>query len=340
MDIKTIHCFLVHPAKKEEVQPEIGGTEVRKSGKLLSMLDGIFQKSDTDCRIDIAFNHNSEGEQQNDCRDLLISYVKRRSLNNGRKIATRLQKVTTQTSGLGLLFLMFGDDKTRWRFVISRFPADQGILVEERKDSLTVEFLEKVFMKSATAYKAALYAAKTGSFDFWRGKAIDKQINYPGDHLARYWISDFLASSLSTTSAAGTKRLAQGLRTAIRESGDVQLKTEITSAVSLAHSVAGKTLSITDFCARFGLSTEVTAAVRRAINHENLMRESFQFDLDEFKKHIAFRSLELDNGAILTAEVSKFETVFRKERIPGPDDEVRYSTQGHVVDERLRKTRN
>src|SRR5262245_51986031 len=111
---------------------------------------GIFDRSDVECDTEISFNHNAQGIQQNDSMDLLLSYVGSRTLANSRKIAARLQTMTTHKSGLGLLFLMYRNDGSDSKLVLSRFPADQGILAEESKDQLKVEFLEKVFMKSAT----------------------------------------------------------------------------------------------------------------------------------------------------------------------------------------------
>lgn len=339
MELKTVHCFLVHPAKREETQPVIGGTAVPKHGKLYSMLKGLFDNAEKDCRTDISFNHSAEGKQQNDCRDLLLEYIRSHKVDDGRKIALRLQAVTTLKSGLGLLFLMLGHDGNRSKVVLSRFPADHGILAEERKNSLTVEFIEKVFMKSATAYKAAVYEAKIAPASFWTGHAIDKQINHPGHEFANYWIRGFLASELRTTAAAGSRRLAVALRTAMRDLTDAESKSEITAAVTLATSIDGQTTSADDFCRRFGLSSSAFDAVRKVIKHDNLMAENFQFDVAEFKRHIAFRSVELNNGGILTAEASKFDDVFRQERLARTQNEVRFTTQGKIVDQRLRKGR-
>lgn len=339
MEIKIIHCFLVHPAKHEDNMPVIGGTSVPKRGKLYTMVKGIFDKAETDCLIDIIFNHNVSGKQQNDCRDLLLSYIKSHNIKNGRNIALRLQGFTTHKSGLGLLFLMLGQNNNRIKLVISRFPADQGILVEEGKDSLSVEFLEKVFMKSATAYKAVTYAGKLTATGFWTGRAVDKQINNPGNQIANYWIRDFLASDLQTTAAAGSKRLAVALRSAMNNLADAEAKTEIAAAVTLADSIAGKTTSAEDFCQHFGLSSNASDAVRKAIKHDNLMFESFQFDVAEFRQYLAFRSVELNNGGILTAESSKFDEVFVQEPLGQSNDEVRFITQGKIVDQRLRKSK-
>lgn len=339
MDLKTIHCFLVQPSKREETQPNIGGASVPKKGSLYTMIKGVFDKAETECRIDISFNHNANGEQQNECRDLFLAYTQTPKLVEGRQIALRLQSVTTHKSGLGLLFLMVGSEGGRHKLVLSRFPADQGILAEQRKNSLSVEFLEKVFMKSATAYKSAVYSGGVTQGDFWKGRAIDKQITLPGDHVANYWIRDFLASDFSTTPAAGTKRLAVALRTAMGELSDVRLKTEIAAAVTLSGGIAGTTTSIASFCAHFGLSPSAVEAVRKAVKHETLMAELFQFDDSEFSRHVSFRSVELDNGGILTAEAARFDQVFRSETVNQETEAMRFITQGRIVNQKLRKAK-
>ena len=64
-----------------------------------------------------------------------------------------------------------------------------------------------------------------------------------------------------------------------------------------------------------------------------LAKEIFSFDADEFKAIVAFKSVELDNGATLTAESDRFDTVFHKEQIK---DQTEYVTRGRVVNEKLK----
>jgi hypothetical protein len=337
MELQTIHCFLVHPAKHDAESPSIGGASVPKRGKLFTMLKKVFDDAEGECQTDISFNQNAGGKQQNDTRDLLLAYIKSQHVDDGRNIALRLQGVTNLKSGLGLLFLMVGQSDGEAKLVISRFPADQGILAEEQKDRLTVEFLEKVFMKSATSYKSAVYVGKLADGDFWTGRAIDKQINY--QQLANYWIGGFLASDLRTTGATGSRRLAMALRDAMQSVADPAAKVEIAAAVTLSGSVTGQTMSAADFCKRFGLSSIATDAVIKGIKHESLMAEHFQFDLDEFKQHISFRTVELNNGGVLTADASKFDDVFTQEIVENEKNEVRFTTQGQIIDQRLRKAK-
>src|SRR5262245_6614286 len=342
VELQRIHCFLVHAAKREPTQPAISGTVVPHRGQVFEMLKNIFDTAETQTCTDISFDHDTQGTARNPCRDLLLAYARTHHVDDGRQIALRLQGVTSTGSGMGLLFLMLGGEGASTRLVLSRFPAHQGILAQESKESLAVEFLDKVFMRSTTAYKAAVFAGRGDLGTVWAGKAIDKQVNHPGEQVARYWIKDFLASSLRTTPAAGTKRLAVALRSAVQGLRDAQVKSEITAAVTLSAGVTGKTLNAQEFCERYGLSESATAAVKAAMRDERLMQERFQFDADEFRRHVAFRSIELSNGGILTAEASRFDEIFKQEHPALPehrDDEVVITTQGRVVNERLRKAK-
>ena len=158
------HSFLVHPskaeAKAESAQPNIGGVEVTpQAGKLFGMLSRVFDRAHDECTIEIAFRPDSNGQQLNNVCTLLKTYLKHPNLRTARKVAERLQAVTTHRSGLGLLFLLAGSDSNGSRLIVARFPADEGIVATEKSKTLSLEFLERVFMKSAYSYKAALYRA-------------------------------------------------------------------------------------------------------------------------------------------------------------------------------------
>lgn len=175
--VKHIHTYLVHPGKGSPAAPQIGGAPVRLEGKLFGLFNDIYSKLDNECDIDISFNQSADGTQQNPCRNLIVEYLGGPTLVRGRRIAERLEKVTTHRSGLGLLFLIAGKEGQDHKIVISRFAADSAILAEEDQQTLNVEFLERVFMKSATAYKAAAYQDSSLASGFWMGRAVDKQIN-------------------------------------------------------------------------------------------------------------------------------------------------------------------
>ena len=102
--------------------------------------------------------------------------------------------------------------------------------------------------------------------------------------------------------ARGCRRLPRDVyKRQMQNLSETEAKSEIAAAVTLITGIDGKTTSVEAFCDHFGLSSKAIDAVRKAIKHDNLMSENFQFDAVEFKRHIAFRSVELSNGGILTA---------------------------------------
>jgi hypothetical protein len=339
MAVEQIHTYLVHPGKGSDDAPQIGGTSVALDGKLFRLLSDVYSKSDIECDIEISFNHDADGAQKNPCRDLILEYLRGPTLVRGRRIAERLERATTHRSGLGLLFPIAGKESRNHKIVVSRFPADSAILAEEDQQALTVQFLERVFMKSATAYKAAAYEDSSLASGFWTGRAVDKQINNREVQLSNYWIVDFLESDFRTTSAAGTRRLAVALRNAAKKSDDVSVKSEIVAAATLAGGLKGRRLSITDFGNHFGLSDTAKQLIAEEIRSPEILTERFQFDAAEFATQAAYRSVELDSGAMLTAQSGEFDKVFEREVLDESAQRVRYSTEGKVVSQKLAKTK-
>lgn len=334
--VRHVHTYLVHIGKGKAEPPKIGGALVALKGKLFDLLNAIYAKSDDECDIDITFSLTSDGKQQNPFRDMMLEYLREPTLSSGRVIAERLEGMTDNRSGLGLLFLISGSEGKERKLVISRFPTDSAILADENQTALTVEFLERVFMKSKYSYKAVSYRGQSLKGDFWSGRAIDKQSNASGAELSNYWIAEFLASEFSITPAAGTRRLAVALREAARKA-DIEVKTELAAATTLASRLRGQRLSIDEFEERFGLSPEARTALRGELKNSKVAQERFQFDQEEFNSVIRYRSVELSNGGIMVAPAGDFDNVFKKEVVNKEKKRVRYSTEGTVVDTRLKK---
>jgi hypothetical protein len=303
------------------------------------MLRGVFARAREECDIEIVFRPDDEGRQRNACRDLVVAYAETPGIPTGRLVAARLQAVSTHRSGLGLLFLLKGTEARRHQLVISRFPADQGVIAEERAQALSVEFVERVFMKSAKAYKSALYVSDSFERGFWEGRAVDRQISGPRE-LSDYWIREFLMSELRTTGPAGTKRLAVALRDAIRSTPELGVRQELIAAASLLRGQDGRRRSTRQLVDQLGLSDNAGRALEHEFPRADLMDEVFQFDREEFERHAPYRAVELDNGGVMIAEDSRFPDVFRREEVGEPDERrVRYITEGRVVSEQLRKAK-
>lgn len=331
--IKTIYSFLTHPRKGKSDEMIVSGTAIPPDeGKLCMMLSTMFNNAHKECSIPIMFSPENS-VKVNGVRDELMTLIDAPSLEAAKAIAIRLQKATTGSSGMGLMFISIGDDGTAQRLVVSRFPADEGVVAERDTESLTVEFVDQVFLKSSHAYKAVTYLREGKADDMWKGHAIDKQMNNGSKAVADYWIVDFLKSDLLSTPAGGTRRLAQALRAVLTATDDPQIKTEITAAVQLAGNIPNKALTIAEFGDEFHFSTKTKDAIAAKVNPARLVNEKFKFDSGEFSKHLAYKQVELSNGAVLTAPADKFDACFARAQA---DEGITFSTTGQVVDERLR----
>jgi len=306
---------------------------------MFRLMRDIYENSDAECKIAISFNLGTDGKKFNNCREMVLRYIQNPSLDTGRNLAEKLSSVTTQRSKLGLLFLILGSEKEFKKIILSRFPTNSAILAEEDKITLNVAFLERVFLRSATSYKAVVYQHTSLSSGFWEGNAVDKQITNSETGTSNYWIKDFLESDFRTTGPAGTRRLAVALRQAAKKSSNLQVKKEIAAAVTLANSLNGQNLTPREFVNRFAFSQPSKDAIIREVKSPHTMDERFVFDAQEFSNQVPYRSIELDSGAILTAQASEFDNIFSREPVSPERDQFRYSTTGIVISEKLEKTK-
>ena len=329
-----IHAFLVHPGKNVDVQPEPKGKELIGSGKLFDLLGNIFHALKNSGGFEVSFRPADDGSQQNDCRDLMIAVESDPNIANARALAARLQSVTDNRSGTGLLFVMNGQHGVRKRTVLSRFPANEAIRAEIDEAGLAVELLEQVFIRQLSAYKAVLLEDADPNNEYWNGIAIDRQAGGAAENISGYWLEDFLTAEFSDTPKAGTQRLAEALKKAAKLTTNLDIKDEIASAVSLAPSaLKGKVTSVDEFCNHFGLSQGAQNTVRAQLKKTSLATKSFKFDASEFRRRIPYRAVELKNGAVLKAPSAEFDKVFDVEDIG--DGAVRYSTSGQVTDQKM-----
>lgn len=305
---------------------------------MFRLLREIYEKAESECTIGISFSPAANGAQINPCRSLLVTHAGTPTIDSGRSLAARLASVTTKRSGLGLLFLICGREGLEHKVVISRFRANNGVLVDETPDAFSVEFIDRVFMKNAHSYKAVLYKHTSLAAGFWSGFAVDKQIASRDMETSNYWVKEFLDSDFMTTPAMGTRRLALALRDASQKSGDLEVRKQITAAATLAHGINGLPMTTHEFCERFGFSDSTREAIVREFSRSELANDSFEFSAVEFAAQLPYRTIELDSGAMLTANSASFDNVFERQIVDPKTEKVRFSATGKIVVEKLEKS--
>ncbi|NPV40842.1 MAG: hypothetical protein HPY72_05800 [Anaerolineae bacterium] len=336
MAIEKVISFLVYPGKNvKKVNPPMG-VEIELNGSLFNLLNEVYEKSDSECNIPIRFLSQDEKNQFNEMRLLIINFLKNRDSTNGEKIASRLSDFTNQIPGLALLFLIYGNENNYQKFVISRFPADQGILAETSNGGLSVQYIEKIFMKNLKSYKAALYIGRSFDADFWKGNIVDKQLKNRINDVALYWIKDFLLSDFETTSSAGSMRIGIALREVSKNTKDFQIKQELISAAVLLKGYSGQMISLQSVAEDMHFSENTKDELIKHLKNPQLFNDSFDFDYLEFLKHAPLTRIELDNGGIMMAPSDRFNDCFPRETISSDDALYRFSTEGRIVNEMIR----
>jgi len=211
---------------------------------------------------------------------------------------------------------------------------------QRKKAGLSVEFLERIFMKNAKSYKAALYSGSSFSKDFWRGQAADKQVNSGESVIADYWIREFLQSDFLTPGEAGTRRFAMAVRETMNRSTEPNVKQDIVAMHNFMAQMPGQAgVSAKGLLDRFHVPEETQAQIKDRFAKAKSFEETFTFVPDEFVKFVSMRTIELDNGALLTAPTDRFDQVFSREPISGTVNVFSFSTRGRIVDQRFRKAK-
>lgn len=342
MAVTGLFAFLVHPNKKLNDATKPRGKAVPLSGDLYKFMFDIFERSQRECNIDIALSPSSDGRQANEFRDLALAFGQNGTIEDATVLAHRLGLQTTRRSGLGLLFLLRYQDNQKTQILLSRFPTERAIMAEEGDGTLTVDYLEQVFLKNAHAYKAALFEARSfGRSELWEGRVVDKQINTILGDASRYWVYDFLAADFRTTPIAGTRRLARAILDASKATGvDFEAKQELHHAAGLAKNLGGQNISIFDFSERMGLSESTRELLKSKVD-EATFHEKFIFNTDEYGRKISFRAVELSTGALVTAPSGEFQNLIKLESIETDGDRelVRISTEGILLADKLTRAK-
>ena len=166
---EVILSYLTTPGKNKDDSDPVQGTKIPAGTALFKMLEQVFERSESECRVPVRFVSES-GTQSNQVRTEIMNTVNSKSVAAGMALGERLRDATTAKSGLGLLFVMVGSNlQGSPKAVLSRFPAEEGVLAETVPSGLRVEFVEKIFMKGSKTYKAATYSGNTQASGFWDG---------------------------------------------------------------------------------------------------------------------------------------------------------------------------
>jgi len=332
--LTSIFAFLVKPQKAEGKNSPLKCQSIPLNGELFEKLEAIFEDPDDECNVPTVFKIPQSGVQANSKRDLFTNHISTPSQSTARQIASALELCTTKRSGLGLVFIMNGNVSGTSRFAIARFPADEGIMAEEKAGQLSVQFVQQVFLKNSNSFKAVIYEGLNATNKVWKGRAVDKQLSHSDFDVSQYWMRDFLESDLLTNSAVGSKRFANAIKDAANSANMPSIQAQLISASALLGQFENKVMSPREILTAMNLSQPAIDSVLDKMANQFVMNEKFRFSSTAFQSVVKYKVLQLDNGGVLVAPFQEFDSIFKE--ISSDGGGQTYQTKGRKVVQRLR----
>jgi hypothetical protein len=325
MSFSKTYGILINPKQEGKLPLQ----DLSFKDKLFSLLQRISDSFEISNKIPIMFQSTNK---QNSTRNLMIGFLNddAEAIQN---IFQTLSQCTPISSGRALCFIFIYKINCKSRLCIIRMPVTtDAASAKIVSGNLDIDIAEDIYVKSEKSYKAVVYEYIDQNKFTWEGFVIDKQFSSKEDETASYWIKKFLLSDLSLTGTAGTRQIAIALKTALKETKDNLTKIQLASFATFLFNYVGKIVEIKKLYNAFGLSPQIQAQLKYA--NPAILNTSFELKGDVLEKEISFKSVYLDNGAIISAESKSFDKCFEIELLEG--QRSKFTTVGTVNDVKYR----
>lgn len=335
--ISKVFCYLSPVGKGIEPFPsnEIRSFEIVSSDQMWTKLEDVIKHIDKTCEIDMKFISDGS-KQKNETRDEIINLMREKTLEKGIPLIERLSKNTDKSCKIGLVFIVLGKNDRKDFILIARYPSEEGIVLKRTNQ---VEVVKNVFLKNSHRYKLAFFEDESLQGGFWKGKAVDKQINDSANLklISNYWIKDFLNCELELTEAQGNKLLGRALRKILNDETTTETDKDIINSIaSAAKLLNGKTKSINSFLTNLSISDDNRNRIIGALPSQAVAEQMFKFNSEIINGEYNLKALYLSNGGIVMAPTDSFDKVFTTETVDTETGEVSITTEGIIQKQTIR----
>lgn len=333
--ISKVFCYLSPVGKGVEPFPlnEIRSFEILKSDQMWNKLGEVIKNIDKTCEIDMKFISDGT-KQKNETRDEIINLMKKESLEKGIPLIERLSKNTDKSCKIGLVFIVLGKNNNKDFILIARYPSEEGIVLKQTNQ---VEVVKDVFLKNSHRYKLAFFEDESLQGGFWKGKAVDKQINDSSNSklISDYWIKNFLNCELELTETQGSKLLGKALRKLLNDDSTPETDKDIINSIaSSAKLLNGQSNSINSFLKNLSISNDNRNRILDALPSRAIAEQVFKFNSEIIAGEYNLKALYLDNGGIVMAPTDSFDKVFTTETVD--KETVCIRTEGIIQKQTIR----
>lgn len=339
MEIEKVFCFSspVGKVSDELWKKYIKHTEIQEDHDVFNKMVQLVADVKKDCNLNIKFT-STDGKQDNEVRNMIINIVKSKDANTIRPLVERLSSKTDNKSKSGLVFIIIGNINKNTFIIIARFPAEEGIVVNDKDKKIKVEIIDEVFLKNSHRYKLVYFEGKSVQGDFWKGLALDKQINESVNYIREisdYWIYDFLQCELEMTSKRGSTLLAKTFRSALNSDLPDSDKEDLIKLSLGIKQFDGKKTSIKTILKKVNMSEAIQEKIIKSLPNREVADTIFDFSSIHFNGIFNLRVKYLDTGAIIIGPNDVFDNLFNP-LLVADSGITRYTTEGITTNETVR----
>ena len=310
---KLFFCagYIVPPCKgldENTIQKTVKGSSINIDSMPKDFFLSLFTEHAEKYPLDIDFTPEG-GKQQNKVRSLIQSIAfddpNKKEIAT-RKLAYRLANASDKRSPSGLFIVLAGRVGENTRVFLWKFPADESIQATVSDTGITIQFIQDVFSRKSTYFKAAIFEGTPASTSFWKGKVEDKQAKDQIWEASEFWIVNFLNAKPALTDTRGTKVLTRALRETIKQTKSLEKKEALVDASNVIKSQDDRNISIGEFAKQY-LPEDVRSKFIKAAGGSTIADDIFKIDRVTMDMEFRLKSIVIDNLFTIRGPLDQFD---------------------------------
>lgn len=301
MSLFRIHAYEITPQRTQTTKTAPIGGALPKSKPLASSLASLYSFSGLSRQAAVDFKVSAKAARQHDVRDLVMDFTfgsAQKARASAITLATRLADFMDDRSPPSLLLLTVEKFNPSRRMTIWAFPQEEAFRFNSSGPSPQIQLLKDIFSRSSRLRKAATFQGAKRKTDFWSGQVLDLQAAILKAS-ANYWIEAFLDCRFGLEGKAGTRLLANHLRSAYEAAPTQHDRDQIYNAMVAVRTSPKTTWSAKSFATQY-LQGEAKRLFEQSVPTD-MRTLQFTFDRSEFENKLNFRVFQLDTNVYVSA---------------------------------------
>lgn len=336
MNLVRLYAYLVEPQRKADSDsglPPTGG-HVPVNHEITTAIRSAVSEAQFPQRTEVNFYVDTT-TRTNKTRDCIIALAFGDGVQAGDAafcLAANLSHAMDRRSSPCLFIPAVFDNKGQKDVTLWTFPRDNAFQFSYDQNGARVQNLTDVFSQTSKLRKAALFNGTDpdNRNDFLEGRVFDSQSRSTVRDVADFWVVRFLECRSAVGPDAGTKMLAECIRTAHEKCVNAASREQLSTATMAIKNGPPRRLSMNDFAGNY-LTGEARERFLRAVKDRGHLE--FEFQSEVFETVLKFQIYELETGVFVS---SPFGQIGSSVQIQSDESGKTLRCEGRICGEKMR----